>query len=92
MTTLADRYAAGATAHELVLRLVHHDIGLSCTCLAVPQAGRPAWTFIDIRCRFPAAEAIAAYRAWHAARGVEVVLRRLTRAPRSPRPERRHPR
>lgn len=48
-----------------------NKISVSCTCLArVPwQRGRG---IIESRTLFPAAEAIAAWRAWHAERGVAV--------------------
>jgi len=78
MTAAAGRHAAEpglAAVHEVVLRLVRGGIGLSCACLAVPRPGRPAQEFIDVRSRFPAAEAFAAYRAWHAAHGIEVLPR-----------------
>jgi hypothetical protein len=75
VTAVADRCAAEPApfiTHEIVLRLVRHDIGLSCTCLAVPRAGRPALEFIAVRSCFPAADVRAAYRAWHADRGIGV--------------------
>ena len=70
-----------ATAHQIVLR-THLDprpyrgsrcaIMVSCTCLVVRQPGRPAYQRIETRMAFPAAEAVAAWRAWHAERGVIV--------------------
>ena len=49
---------------------------LSCTCAPrVPRSrpgGPPAYEPIEARTLFPAAEAIAAWRAWHAERGVAV--------------------
>lgn len=61
--------------HQIVL-YIHaqgrggNKLGLSCTCLRWHGNGRGRW-FIETRSgSFPAAEAIAAYRAWHADRGV----------------------
>lgn len=65
-------------AHEPVLRTApvrldyghRNGIGLSCLCLAVPQRGRPRWDWIDVRSPFPAADAIAEWRAWHERAGI----------------------
>jgi hypothetical protein len=53
-----------------------HQITVSCNCLAPRKGphsgrGRPRG-FIEARDVFPAAEAIAAYRAWHEQRGISV--------------------
>jgi hypothetical protein len=47
---------------------------VSCTCTARTgkNGGRPRYEPIEARTRFPAADAIAAWRAWHAERGVVV--------------------
>jgi hypothetical protein len=66
--------AAPPGAHEIVLRTCGHDIGLSCTCLRIPQRGRPGWHYIGMRASWPGGVA-AAWQAWHAARGIEVTLR-----------------
>lgn len=54
------------------------EIVVTCTCLA-PRTGpgsgraRPAQGIIEARQgTFPAGEAVAAYRDWHAARGIEM--------------------
>lgn len=75
--TLIDRYAAelrqaAGPLHEIVLRNSGGYLALACTCLRVTQPGRPGWLFIEMRRSFPAAEAMAAYRGWHASRGIEV--------------------
>ena len=53
-----------------------HQIAVSCNCLAPrkgPHAGRGCpREFIEARDAFPAASAVAAWRAWHAAKGVIV--------------------
>ena len=66
--------------HELVLRQAPDPglfrsglaLVLSCTCTAVSHGGRPRREVIEARTRFPAAEALAAWRAWHEERGVIV--------------------
>jgi hypothetical protein len=62
--------------HQMALSIVRRHgsqvIQVSCACLAVPRAGRPRHTVIASRYLFPAADAIAAWRAWHAERGVIV--------------------
>ena len=84
MTALTDRYAAellAAVRHELRLSSGHdprpHHAGtaflLSCTCLAgAGRRGRAGYQVIEARRVFPAADADAAWRAWHADRGVAV--------------------
>ena len=53
-----------------------HQIAVSCNCLAPrkgPHAGQGCpREFIEARDAFPAAEAMAAWRAWHAAKEVIV--------------------
>lgn len=51
--------------HEIVLHFCAGDIALSCTCCKIPRKGRQGYAPIAIRRRFPAAEAIAAWRAYH---------------------------
>lgn len=63
---------AAAVPHEIVLRISGSDIGLSCSCRRIPRRGRAGWDFIGMRSPFPAGEAIGAWRAWHAERGVTV--------------------
>lgn len=84
MTALTDRYAAellGAVPHRLRLASGHdprpHHSGtallLSCTCLAgAGRRGHRGYEVIETRTVFPAADAEAAWRAWHADRGVTV--------------------
>jgi hypothetical protein len=61
-----------ALPHEIAMRSGSGTklIVVSCTCLAGP-GGRCRDT-IEARPVFPAAEAVAAWRAWHAERGVTV--------------------
>jgi len=68
-------------AHQIVLAIAPapawpdrggHRIRVSCTCLAVRRSGRPGHETIEARTLFPAADVLAAWRAWHAERGVAV--------------------
>ena len=82
--TLVERYAAGlgqVMRHEIIL--THgpdprpyrsgRALLLACSCSASTRhGGRPRHDVIEARAVFPAAEAIAAWRAWHAQRGVTV--------------------
>ena len=71
-----------AAAHQIRVRLAPPApwpgrsgqlLTVSCTCLAVTgRRGRHAYQVIEARDLFPAAEAIAAWRAWHAEQGVMV--------------------
>jgi hypothetical protein len=54
--------------HQIVLFLVRHHIGVSCTCMGGHGDGRGR-RLIDSRPLFPAAEAIAVWRAWHEREG-----------------------
>ena len=69
---LADRRAA----HQIVLSSSKPGCGagiaVSCTCRRVPRAGRSGFTPIKTRKLFPAAEAIAAWRAWHESREITI--------------------
>lgn len=60
--------------HQIVLTTSGWDLVLACTCTASwpGHGGRARYEPIETRPRFPAAEAIAAWRAWHEERGVEV--------------------
>jgi hypothetical protein len=54
-----------------------HRIAVSCTCTARPgkHGGRPRYTVIavpDLHADRPAADAIAAWRAWHTEHGIEI--------------------
>jgi hypothetical protein len=65
--------------HQIVLLLpsvagLHSKIAVSCNCLAPAKGagagrGRPR-ELIDARLEFPVADALAAYRSWHAERGM----------------------
>jgi hypothetical protein len=71
MTAILENLAA---EHQIVLRQCGNDITLSCTCAVwrSGHGGRPRHEVIEVRYSFPAGEAIAAWRAWHAAQGVIV--------------------
>jgi hypothetical protein len=77
--TLVDRYAAelrqaAGPRHEFQLRVHGQQLMVTCACLLHHGRG-PGHTRrepIEMRRSFPAAEAIAAYRSWHASRGIEV--------------------
>jgi hypothetical protein len=77
VSTLTDEIRA---EHQIRLTLLQGKYGcgqliaMSCTCLAVRKPGgrRPWYEIIEARSRFPAAEAITAWRAWHAERSVIV--------------------
>jgi len=56
--------------HQVVLRMRGNDISLSCACLRIRRPGRPGQGFIESRTRFPAAEAVAAWRDWHEREGI----------------------
>ena len=86
--TLVDRYTAELRQviselrpyHQVVLRLgpdpragrYGQAILLSCACRARNSGRKRGYEPIEARTLFPAAEAIAAWRAWHAERGVTV--------------------
>ncbi len=87
MTTLSDRYATEllqTVPHRILLTQVPDPrpyrnglaIAVSCPCGPVVVTsrggGRKRHEPIEIRTLFPAAEAIADWRAWHAERGVTV--------------------
>jgi hypothetical protein len=84
MTALANRYAAellNALPHAPRLSngpdpRPHRDgkaFLLSCTCLAgTGRRGHRGYEVIEARTLFPAADAKAAWRAWHRERGVTV--------------------
>ena len=67
-----------AAAHQIVLRTGPDPrqfyggsaIIVSCTCTATRTGGRPAYEPIEARNIFPAAEARAAWRAWHEKEGI----------------------
>jgi hypothetical protein len=63
------RTEAVLAEHQVVLFLVRHHIGVSCTCMGGHGDGRGR-KLIASRPLFPAAEALAAWRAWHAESGV----------------------
>jgi hypothetical protein len=75
MTTVLEDPAA---AHQI--RMANRDgnqITLSCTCRGRPWRWGHGGTFlryeeIEARTRFPAADAIAVWRAWHEERGMTV--------------------
>lgn len=56
--------------HQIGFRLDGHRIAVTCACLRLPRRGRPGYGLIDARPVFPAAEALAAWRAWHEQNGV----------------------
>ncbi len=66
--------------HQIRLSLLQGTYGggskiaLSCTCTARtgPHGARPRREVIEARTLFPAADVLAAWRAWHAERGVAV--------------------
>jgi len=80
MTALLENPATAL--HEIVLRLAQDPrayrsgkaITVACTCTASwpGHGGRPRYEPIEARTRFPASEVLAAWRAWHHARGVIV--------------------
>jgi hypothetical protein len=51
-----------------------HKVQVSCTCRRTPgrYGARPRHLIIEARKVFPAADAIAVWRAWHKERGVTV--------------------
>lgn len=59
-----------ALPHQIVLFLVASNTAVSCNCLHHP--GLRGWTPIEARHVFPAADAKAAWRAWHEQQGVTV--------------------
>jgi hypothetical protein len=63
-----------AAEHQIRLNCLGRDLTVSCTCTASwpGHGGRARYEEIEIRRVFPAAEAIAAWRAWHAEKGVAV--------------------
>lgn len=65
MTVLA------APPHQAVLRNCGHGLAVSCTCLVSP--GGRCRELIERRPgAFPAAEAVAAWRAWHEREGIRL--------------------
>lgn len=56
--------------HQIVLFLVANQTAVSCNCLARP--GCKGWVPVGARKVFPAADAVACWRAWHRERGVAV--------------------
>ena len=61
--------------HEMVLRITNgNKFKLTCRCLATGTGKhRIRAAPIEVRAwAFPAAEAIAAHRTWHAMRGIEI--------------------
>ena len=64
-----------AVPHQIVLRSNGHrghELILTCTCQRVPRDGRAGYRVIEQRSLFPAADAIAAWRDWHARRNITV--------------------
>lgn len=77
MTTIADRVTAelgAAMTHQIVLVNRDGDLALSCTCRheVLPSGGRGRYRVIALRVRWTVPEVLAAWRAWHEARGIEV--------------------
>jgi len=75
MTRLTAVLADPSLPHQVVLGTFSGAITVSCNCLAPrkgPQAGRgcPRGIIESRAGAFPAAEAIAAWRAWHAERRI----------------------
>lgn len=62
-------------AHQIAIISEHHDLAVTCSCLAPParRERRPRYRqVIDVRRRFPAAEARAVWQAWHEKKGIEL--------------------
>jgi hypothetical protein len=81
--TIVDRYVA--ELGELLAHRIRITTGsdprtgrrgnallVSCSCREAVRWGRPRYSPIEARTRFPAADAIAAWRAWHEQQGVIV--------------------
>ena len=64
--------------HQILLEFRGNQIGVSCNCLIVPTSVQGikdhncAKVYIETRTIFPADEAIATYKRWHAERGLAV--------------------
>jgi hypothetical protein len=65
--------------HQIVLRQVSNEVGVSCNCLARVQVTSRRLSpglscferqFIEVRSRWELGEAARAYRAWHDERGI----------------------
>lgn len=78
MSTIADRITAelgNAMSHELQIRLIGHDLTVTCSCLLTRDGSAWHREAIEIRSVFPYREALQAYRNWHHDRGIEVSSR-----------------
>jgi len=53
-----------ALPHQIVMFVFCNDTAMSCNCQRLPE--RKGWAPIETRHVFPAADAIASYRSWHA--------------------------
>jgi hypothetical protein len=61
--------------HQIILNFDQSEIYVTCNCLRNNNFGAPGahrYARIDQRMIFPAKEAIAVYRQWHASRGIEL--------------------
>jgi hypothetical protein len=64
--------------HQILLEFLGNQVAVTCNCLCKPSGKQKikrhnsSKTYIEARVVFPADEAIAAYKRWHAERGLTV--------------------